>query len=167
MKPCVVKQYITEALFRLMERKDLRSVSVNELVKTAGVCRSSFYRNFLSLESIVDEYYKNTFYDIFIGCPMNENNIQPAVKHIFTEIKLRKSEFEILKRQGLLDRMSPFLYNDTLKKINKLNVLNNRYQPHFFAGASFALIKAWIEYGFEEAEEEMTDIFFKSLKGYL
>lgn len=51
------------------------------------------------------------------------------------EIKLRKNEFETLKKQGLPDRINPFLYNDTLKHINKLNVLNNRYQPHFFAGA--------------------------------
>lgn len=167
MKPCVVKQYITEALFKLMAKKDYHSVTVNELVKTAGVCRSSFYRNFLSIESIVDDYYKNTFNEIFIACPMTESNMRIAVKHIFTEIKVRRNYFDILKRQGLLDKMNPFLYSDTLKQINKLKVLNNRYQPHFFAGASFALIKAWIEYGFKETEDEMTDIFFRSLNGYI
>lgn len=167
MKPCVVKQYITEALFRLMEKTDYTLISVSDLVKTAGVCRASFYRNFLTVESIVDDYYKDTFADIYLKHPMTETNMEKVVINIFIEIRRRRKYFEILKQQKLLYRMNSFLYEGTLKQINKLNVMNNRYQAHFFAGASFALIKAWIEYGFEESEEEMTSIFFKSLKGYL
>lgn len=167
MKPCVVKQYLTEAAFRLMEKKDYRYISVSELVNTAGVCRASFYRNYLCVESIVDEYLENTFKEIYYKYPMSQTNMRETILHIFAEIKSRRRYLDILKRQNLLDRMSRFLYDDTLKMINRLNVFNNRYQPHFFAGASFALIKAWIEYGFEESEQEMTDIFFKLLKGYL
>ena len=167
MKPCVVKQYITEALFRLMKEKDYRTIHISELVQTAGVCRASFYRNYLTMEDIVDEYYKAAFDDIYSKYPMEEHNIRYVVKQIFCEIKARKREFELLNRQGLLGRMDKYIYEGTLSQINKLNVLNNRYQPHFFAGASFALIKAWIAYGFEESEEEMTQIFFRSLQGYL
>lgn len=167
MKPCIVKQYITEALFRLMDKKDYGSISVSELVTVAGVCRASFYRNFLSIESIIDEYYKNCFTEIFQQNRMYKNNIQTTVKNIFAAIKGKKNELSILSKQGLLDGMEKYVYNGTLTQINEFGVFNNRYQPHFFAGASYALIKAWINYGFEETEEKMTEIFLKSLKGYM
>ena len=167
MKPVVVKQYLCDALFRLMEKKGFHSITVNELVKVAGVCRASFYRNFLSIENIVDEFYKNCFTEIFQQNCMYENNIQTAVRNIFSAIKLKRKELSLLHRQGLLDGMEKYVFNGTIKQINEFDVLNNRYQPHFFAGASYALIKAWIEFDFEESEDEITDIFFNSLKGYL
>lgn len=154
-------------LFRLMKEKDYRTIRISELVKTAGVCRASFYRNYLTLEDIVDEYYKTTFDDIYAKYPMEEHNIQTVVNQVFCEIKAKQQEFSLLNKQGLLNRMDKYLYEGTLSQINHLNVLNNRYQPHFFAGASSSLIKAWITYGFEESEEEMAQIFFRSLKGYL
>lgn len=94
-KSCVVKQYIAEALFKFTEKKNLRSVAVNELVKTAGVCRFYFYRNFLLFKSIVDEYYKNTSNDIFIGCPMTENYMQLAVKQFLWKLNCGKTNSKL------------------------------------------------------------------------
>lgn len=167
MKAPIVKQYLTEALFRLMQKKDYRSISVSQLVKTAGVSRSSFYRNFYDVLDIVDNYLKDTISEIYSKFPLNETTMNTVVQNIFKEIKSKRKDFELLKRQGLLDRMLPYFYDTTLKQINKMNVLNNRYQPHFFAGAAFSLIKAWIEFDFEETEEELANIFFKSLEGYI
>lgn len=167
MKPSLVKQFLTEALFRLMEKKDYRSISVSQLVQTAGVSRSSFYRNFYDILDIVDEFYKNTISEIYLQYPLTEFTMNSVTMNIFKEIKSKRKAFELLKRQCLLDRMSPYFYTTTLNQINKMGVWNNRYQPHFFAGASFALIKAWIEFDFEETEEELTNIFLKSLEGYL
>lgn len=167
MKAPVVKQYLTEALFRLMHKKDYRSISVSLLVKTAGVSRSSFYRNYYDILDIVDEFYKNTISEIYAKYPLNEATMNSVVINIFKEIKSKRQAFELLKRQGLLDRMNPYVYTTTLNQINKMNVWHNRYQPYFFAGAAFSLIKAWIEFDFEESEEEITNIFFKSLEGYM
>lgn len=48
-----------------------------------------------------------------------------------------------------------------------LKVLNNYYQPYFFDGVSSAIISAWIENGMEESPAEMSELFIKSLKGYM
>ena len=167
MKAPVAKQYISEALFRLMAKMDYRSISVSRLVSVAGVSRSTFYRNYYDMLDIVDEFYKDTISEIYSKYPLTESTMSSVIKNIFSELKSKRNEFEILNRQGLLDRMSPHVYNTSLKQINNMGVWHNRYQPHFFAGASFALIKAWIEYGFEETEEEITNIFLKSLEGYM
>ena len=72
-----------------------------------------------------------------------------------------------LKNAGLLDQMDHLILRDTIGEIQKNQVLHNKYQPYFFAGAASALIKAWVEFGFTETPEEITDIFFRSLSGYM
>ena len=67
-----VKQSLANALFALLEEKGLGSVSINELVTRAGVSRSSFYRNFDSIDDVltygnqllVDEFYETCPYEI-------------------------------------------------------------------------------------------------------
>jgi len=167
MKAPVAKQYLTEALFRLMEKKDYRSISVSRLVAVAGVSRSSFYRNYYDILDIVDEFYKDTFNEIYAKHPIYENKMNSTVVTIFKEFKSKRKAFELLKKQGLLNRMNGPVYDVTLNEIQRMNLWNNRYQPYFFAGAAYSLVKAWIDFGFEETEQELAEIFFKSLEGYM
>lgn len=69
----------------------------------------------------------------------------------FQEILNHRGKLSVLKNTGQLDKIDRFLYKDTLAQINQLGVLHNKYQPHFFAGATSALIKAWIEYDFAKS----------------
>ena len=41
------------ALFRLVGQKDFNSISVSELVKEAGVSRTSFYRNYGTMDALL------------------------------------------------------------------------------------------------------------------
>ena len=51
-----VRDCITKALFNLMKKKDYREITVSEIVKTAGVSRNSFYRNYQSIEDIIRQH---------------------------------------------------------------------------------------------------------------
>lgn len=51
----MMKQYIVEALFRLMKKKPFAEITIGEITKTAGVNRSTYYRHFESKEDIL--YY--------------------------------------------------------------------------------------------------------------
>lgn len=167
MRRQVVKGYLTDALFRLMERERFRDISVRELTEEAGVCRASFYRNFLSMEQIVDEWIEATLDEAYQGLSVSGKAVPRMVASNFHVIKAHRKEFSTLQRQGLLGHIDRYIYERTLSSIEELGVFDNRYQPHYFAGAASALVKAWIEYGFEESEEEMIRLFFGSLHGYL
>ena len=78
-----------------------------------------------------------------------------------------RSIFGIFLSSNLYSYISELFYDVTYKSIIHLNVLNNRYQPFFFSGASSSVILAWMKNNFEESPEEMTGLFIKSLKGYL
>ena len=51
-----VRDCITKALFKLMKSKDYQEITVSALVRTAGVSRNSFYRNYQSIEDILWQY---------------------------------------------------------------------------------------------------------------
>ena len=51
-----VKKEITESLFALLEKKNFSEITVTDIIRGAGVARASYYRNFESKESIIEEY---------------------------------------------------------------------------------------------------------------
>lgn len=56
----LTRESIETALLFLMEKKDLKQISISELVKKAGVSRNAFYRNYKSKEEILEIYYERT-----------------------------------------------------------------------------------------------------------
>ena len=115
----------------------------------------------------MDEYLEEIFGRIIEKYPISAASIREQVPRIFSEIYEWREDLEVLKNAGLLDQMDHLILRDTIGEIQKNQVLHNKYQPYFFAGAASALIKAWVEFGFTETPEEITDIFFRSLSGYM
>ena len=167
MKKSYVKQYYAQALFELLKKKPLQEISITDLVKKAGASRASFYRNYTSKEQIIEEYLQEVFVEISRRHKFTAENMVAETGSIFAELYEHRAALSVLSKAGQLDLVDRYLYQETLDQILRLNVLNNKYQPYFFAGATSALIKAWIAFGFEESPEEMTDIFFHSLAGYM
>lgn len=56
----LTKESIETALLFLLEKKDIKQISVSELVRKAGVSRNAFYRNYKSKEEILEDYYERT-----------------------------------------------------------------------------------------------------------
>jgi AcrR family transcriptional regulator len=54
----MMKDYITQALFLLLRKKDFAEISIGEIAAKAGLNRSTYYRNFNSKEDIVRFYYR-------------------------------------------------------------------------------------------------------------
>lgn len=56
----LTKESLETALLFLLEKKELKQISVSELVRKAGVSRNAFYRNYKSKEEILEIYYERT-----------------------------------------------------------------------------------------------------------
>ncbi len=162
-----VKEYYTEALLQLLKHKRMENITVSDLVRKSGCSRASFYRNYLSKDQILDEYLEKLLGEIFLRHPLSAENMREEVRCIFADIFEEKEALATLARAGQLSRIDQILYRETLSQIGQLGVLKNKYQPYFFAGAAGALIKAWIQFDFAENTDQITDIFFRSLAGYM
>lgn len=167
MKKHIVKEYFTDALFELMQTKSLGEISINELVAKSGASRASFYRNYTSKEQILEEYLTDTFSSIFAHGQSSAGGITDEVRMIFEDIRSQRGKLAILRKAGLLNRIDPYIYEHTMLQLTKYGMLNEKYEPFFFAGAAAAIIKAWIEFDFEESPDEISCIFFKCLAGAL
>ena len=55
MQTIGAKQYIIEAYLQLLARKTLDEISVTEIVKRAGISRSTFYLHFEDKFDLMDE----------------------------------------------------------------------------------------------------------------
>lgn len=56
----ITRESIETALLFLLEKKDLKHISISELVHKAGVSRNAFYRNYKSKEEILEKAYLRT-----------------------------------------------------------------------------------------------------------
>lgn len=56
----LTRESIETALLFLLEKKDMRHISISELVRKAGVSRNAFYRNYKSKEEILELAYERT-----------------------------------------------------------------------------------------------------------
>ena len=61
-----VKESITIALLDLMRKKSFSEIRVTEIVKLAGVGKTSFYRNFESREDVLKKYINRLYSDYFL-----------------------------------------------------------------------------------------------------
>jgi len=59
------KGFITEALLEAVRREPLGQVTVAQVCQRAGVSRMAFYRNFGSLEQVLEEYYSSQVAPVF------------------------------------------------------------------------------------------------------
>ncbi|MCG0903334.1 putative transcription regulator (putative) [Lactiplantibacillus plantarum] len=68
--------YLTTALLQLLRTHDLDTITVTQVVKRAGVSRMAFYRNFTTLEDLLDAYFAPAiaarFQDVLQHVPANQ-----------------------------------------------------------------------------------------------
>ena len=89
-----VRTSITDALFTLMRKKELKEITVTEIIRESGVARASFYRNYSSKEDVlvglirdVLEQYRSM--DVFDAAhPFSYNNLLSGLR-LFNAYRVR------------------------------------------------------------------------------
>lgn len=60
----LTRESLETALLFLLNKKDMKQISISELVKKAGVSRNAFYRNYKSKEEILEDAYERAAYSL-------------------------------------------------------------------------------------------------------
>ncbi len=162
-----IKLSLSNAIFILMKNKALSDIKIIDIVKKAGVARASYYRNFDSKEEIVDFFlmyilveYKKEFAPNLSHITRFEN-----LKRTFNYIKNYSNQLEALFNSGFsqyfLKAINTYMIDNT---IPHLKSIQDQYNLYTYSGALFNVIYIWITSGLKESTEEITTIFFESLK---
>lgn len=158
-----VKREIINAVIQLMTKKSYMDITVTDIINTARVARASFYRNFNSIndviDAIVDELSEEFIEDIYPALSSTDARVwrEFLFNHFyrFTRKQMRMDDFHPQNVSVLFARMdskmqqkSKDLPSETLRDkymaIGKMGLINN-------------VTKKWMDNGMRETPEEMID----------
>lgn len=160
-----VKEAIAIALVHLLEEKSLSQITILEIVERAGVGRSSFYRNFDSKETVLLYYLEN----ILEGPQENlsfglDDFWRHYIMDLFRRCKAEKRFLLVLKRENQLYLFYRQAQRGTKRLVEAYEEHKMPYQAAFYSSAAVGVMIQWIENGFQESEEELTDLFISLLE---
>lgn len=150
--------YITDALFELLKVKELVNITTTEIIQKAGVCRSSFYRNFYLPEDVIRRYGITMFEQIAREIPIAHSGIRQHIEAVNTYFWNHRERLSLIEQRGLFHLLEEPIMDHCKRQIDRMGAWSNRYQAEFYAGATTQMIRAWIHNGFEESPEEIAAI---------
>ena len=163
-----VKKSVEEALFTLLKTKSFSEITATDIIKTAKIARSSYYRNFDSKEDIITSYIERQRLEVAKKISFSESakgffNIDKLVKsleHFLTQ----KYYFLLLYDNGFGSYLQE---NENLFAEMYLGNMPydspDRYKIYFMSGALFNMTMKWLRDGAKESPYEMATIFLKLL----
>jgi AcrR family transcriptional regulator len=159
-----VKEALAIALLQLMKKKEISEISISEIVKVAGVGRSSFYRNFNSKEELLSSYIVDLYHEYFRekSVPLQVGNgvdVEAFLLPRFHFIKEHGDIFHVLYKRGLLYYFFENAEGDFVKMLCGQTNVESSYYMAMFSGSCAGIIRHWIERNFAESEEEMVKLF--------
>ncbi|MBP5553046.1 MAG: TetR/AcrR family transcriptional regulator [Spirochaetales bacterium] len=155
------KDCIVQSLLNLMDEQSFPTISIQEIVDTAGVSRMAYYRNFSSKEDIL-RYHIASITDDFISKweSSKPKNFQEYLVLLFDYL-LEQKEFGLkLVKAGMI-----VLAKDAFDKgmLAYANDTKGFYNMCFFSGGLFNMYKFWLENGCRETPKQLSEFFAKKV----
>lgn len=164
MKKRKVTDDITDALFELLKSKNLVDITTTEIIKKAGVCRSSFYRNFYLPEDVIRQYGIAMLETISREIPLAQGGVREHLHAVNAFFWSQRERLSLIEKRGLFHLLEEPIKEHCMRQIRCMGAVSFRYQTEFYAGATTQLIRAWVHNGFEESPQEISEIIWKLLK---
>lgn len=153
-----VIEHLTDAFLKLLQKKSINNISISELCNSAGVGRSSFYRNFESKEDILRAYINKIFSDWITGYDLNDNkSLYELTNALFTHFEKYKDFYFLLNKRKLI-----YLLKDVIIEIcgpKPEHSKKEAYTRAFVAYTLYGWIEVWFQRGLKESAEEISELF--------
>ena len=157
----IVKESLTDALFKLMSKREFNDITISELSKKAGVSRLSFYRNYNSKEDIIINYL-DTKANLWWEKQIKDRS-SDVILGMFNHFYSEKYKLSIIYKSGLSHLLYQNILNCSGPNSNLPN--NEAYTNGWISGGIFGFLDEWIKRGFKESPKELA-IIFKNRKSY-
>lgn len=168
----LIREYVTEALLQLLEKKDYDEISVREIAERAGVHRATFYRHFRSKEDIL----RCCFVEILKGAEgdreLLHKDFASFIQHVFQALYDKKEQILLLNRAHLTGLLMDVLKdyfgfeddaeNDSEKSVDldrsPVSILIEQYRSAYRIGGIYSCLLFWFSHDMKETPEEMARI---------
>ena len=152
------QEKIEKAFVELLQYREIKEITVSDIIKNTGLNRSTFYANYIDIYDLADKTRKrleDDFSDLFGKYDYNMED-SGALK-MFTHIKENQIFYKTYFKLCYKEEHLVSIY-DT-KRVEKEHIKGNiKYHIEFFRNGLNAIIKLWLSGGCKESPAEMTQI---------
>lgn len=159
------KEWITNALIKLLKKNPFRKISIEDITKEAGVTRPTFYRNFESKEDVLINQGRKIYEKLMLDLELNlkeGRDTFSSIKKIVLVFNDYADLFKILlenKQEYLIMQSFEVEISNILKIIFGLEK-EDRYKIKFYEGALFSIAVEWLKNSQKESVEELSGIIY-------
>ncbi|RXZ78612.1 TetR family transcriptional regulator [Paenibacillaceae bacterium] len=156
------KNWLCNAMLELLQKKPYHDITITELCDQAGLVRKTFYRHFLSKESVIVAVIDSMFEEFYTR--IREQNIAPHELPLayFTYWERHKHFLNMLIENQLFSLLNDHdvLYLKSMDDIigskhANLSEMEKEYLLTMMSGGLWSMLKKWIVRGCVESPEEM------------
>ena len=149
-----VIEHITDALLKLLKEKSLQEISISEIVDTAGVGRTSFYRNYETNEDVVKKHIVALIekWDQDYKASGKDSNAE-LYGSLFQHLKDNADFYLLLKERNLMHLFLAVFLEKSGPKAEYENMW--AYTTAFITYGTYGWIEEWINRGMQESAETM------------
>ena len=155
------KDCIVQSLLNLMDEQSFASISIQNIVDSAGVSRMAYYRNFSSKEDIL-RYHISTVGQQFISQweKAKPKDFQEYLLLLFEHLLEQKELGLKLQKAGML-----YLSREAFDKTTLAYAKDTKsfYNLSFFAGGLFNMYEHWMARGCKETPKQLSGFFAKQM----
>ena len=159
------REKIEKAFVELLQSREIKDISVSDLIKITGLNRSTFYANYIDIFDLADKVrealerdFSNLFadYDYF-------NERSGALK-MFRHIKENQLFYKTYFKLCYDDKHLVSIYDPNRAEQEHISA-NIKYHIEFFRNGLNAIIKLWLAGGCKESPEEMAEVLKMEYQG--
>lgn len=159
------QEKIERAMVELLQTREIKDITVSELIKMAGVNRSTFYANYIDIFDLADklrETLANDFSNLFADYDYFEE--RTGALRMFRHIKENQIFYTTYFKLCYDDQHLISIYD--AKRAEQEHIDSNiKYHIEFFRNGLNAIIKLWLAGGCQESPEEMAEVLKQEYKG--
>ena len=146
-----VKREIINAVMKLMTKKSYMDITVTNIINTAQVARASFYRNFNSINDVIEIFFP------FLHSSDERKWREYLFNHFysFTRTQRQMGKFHPQNMDVLFSRID----DKITQKAEKFSsaTIRDKYLSVGKIGLVNGITKKWMHNGMQETPEEMID----------
>lgn len=159
-----VKDRLFSALIAFAGRKDWSKLTVTELIEQSGVARASFYRNFKSVQALIDYGVQRMAQRYHEGrpCPERDVHSREAMLYKFRFYQENAELVLAFHRAKMAVTLLDIITDCEIDACGDMPAHSlSKYELYYFSGAFYNMMLCWLENGARETPEAMADEFLR------
>ena len=159
------QEKIEKAFIELLQTREIKEITVSDLIKMTELNRSTFYANYIDIYDLADktrQKLENDFTNLF--AEYDYFNEQSGALKMFTHIKENQLFYKTYFKLCYDEKHLVSVYD--AKRAEKEHLDSNiKYHIEFFRNGLNAIIKLWLADGCRESPKEMAEVLKQEYRG--